>query len=407
MIRCCNIDWLEVYCFETGVPHLPDYFRDRGLVVVERDFGTRVYNQMFTVCDSEGTAFVEVRRKPKNPLIVQESTHLRLVNRSCYYPDAAKRLQKFMDEHGYVFQRVSRVDICLDFTRFDDNTLPRVFMQRYMRGKFSKINQSRIHSHGSDTWTGRVWNSVSWGAPSSMISTKFYNKTLELYDPKTDSYGKPWIRYAWLKAGLIDDMERCSLHGETQEIWRLEFSIRSAVKGWFVIERDGQNKAYQSIRSDLSTYDSPDKLLCIFASLTRHYFHFKRYIPEQRKDRCPDRVLFRWDGLQQFVEIDRQTETMPSQAPPSLLLKLVRRIRVVLDSHSITSQVRALLEEILRLLQPLILREEFPSDFSREQELALQLLMKRRSQGEVDATLSAVLNDIKRILKINDLTAVF
>ena len=296
MVRCVNLDWLEVYCIERSGGMSANDFRQAGIQVNERDYGTRIYHSMFTLLDTDANPLLEVRRMPKNPLMPSGSCHIRLVNATCYRDDAVQVLKEFLNRFNYTLINVSRVDICLDLILFDDNTRPRVFMQRYMRGKFSKLNQANIHAHGSDRWTGRVWNSVSWGSPSSPISTKFYNKTLELYDPLTDSYGKPHIRWSWLQCGLIDDFNRCTLDGVTQEIWRIEFSIKSAVKNWVTIELNGDNKRYYSIRNSLEMYDSRDKLLTMFASLSEHYFHFKRYMMGVRKDKCPDRMLFRRKG---------------------------------------------------------------------------------------------------------------
>lgn len=404
--RCINIDWLEVFCFEpsTEQPCDPNYFMSQGYVVDVREYGTRIYNQMFTILQ-DGEPWIEVRRSPKNPLMHPSACHLRLHNRTCYLDDAADIMQRFITVHRYLFQRVSRIDLCLDFVRFDDNTIPRVFMQRYMRGKFSKLNQSTIHSHGSDAWTGRVWNSVSWGSPSSMISTKFYNKTLELYDPKTNSYGKPYIRYAWLNNGLIDDLDRCTLKGETQEIWRVEFSIRSSVKRWFVIELDGKSKAYQSIHNTLDCYDTKPKQLCIFASLANHYFHFKRYQIGQRKDRCQDRVLFKWNELQQFVEVDRTT--LPSSKTPSpLLLQLIRKLRLYSQTLTYGDLYQTVLR-LLQLLEQIQLKQEQNNPWSQQQTLAIQQLISRRQAGDTDATLTALMSEIADLLHINSKTMIF
>ena len=404
--RCINLDWLEVFCLEPD-PHQPldaNYYRAQGYFVEERDYGTRIYNEMFTVL-VDGLPYIEVRRNPKNPLMLSTSCHLRLHNRTCYLPHAAELMANWLSEHRYLFQRISRVDICLDFIRFDDNTVPRVFMQRYMRGKFSKINQSNIHSHGSDQWTGRVWNSVSWGSPSSMVGTKFYNKTLELYDPKTNSYAKPYIRYAWLNDGLIDDMDKCTLKGVTQEIWRVEFSIRSGVKRWFVIELNGKNKAYQSIHNTLDCYDSKPKLLCIFASLANHYFRFKRYQIDQRKDRCPDRVLFRWTGVQQFVEVDR--DSLPSsKTPDPLLLQVIRKLRVY-SQTLISGDLLHTILHLIEMLEKLQTRQEQSKPWSYEQTLAIQQLIARRQAGEQDVTIQALLQEIADLLHINNKTAIF
>ena len=401
--RCVNLDWLEVFCFESR-PCGADSFRSNGYYVEEREYGTRIYHQMFTVYQ-DGEPFFEVRRLPKNPLMPTSACHLRLHNRTCYLHSAAAIMQRIIVDYGYQFQRISRVDICLDFVTFDDNTRPRVFMQRYMRGKFSKINQANIHSHGTDSWTGRVWNSVSWGSPSSMISTKFYNKTLELYDPKTDSYGKPYIRFAWLNAGLIDDMNRCALNGVQQEIWRVEFSIRSSVKKWFVIELDGKSKSYYSMPNRLDCYDTPEKLLCIFASLSNHYFHFKRYEMDQRKDRCPDRQLFRWHGMQNVVEVDR-ADAVSSRTPDPQLLVLIRHLRNYLIKVTYGKTHDTILE-LISLLESLQMKQELSHSYNREETLALQLLIARKLAGSSDSSLITILDEIRKTLNIHDKVAIF
>lgn len=404
--RCINLDWLEVFCFESD-PHQPcdaNYFLSQGYVVDVREYGTRIYNEMFTILQ-DGEPFIEVRRNPKNPLMLSTACHIRLHNRTCYLPGAADIMANFLQVHRYLFQRISRVDICLDFVRFDDNTLPRVFLERYMRHKFAKINQAKRHTHGEDKWTGAIENSVSWGSPASMIGTKFYNKTLELHDPKTDSYGKPYIRYAWLTNGLIDDMDRCTLKGETQEIWRVEFSIKSSVKRWFVIELNGKQKAYQSIHNTLDCYNTKPKLLCIFASLTNHYFRFKRYQIGVRKDRCQDRVLFRWNDVQQFVDVDRNK--LPSSKKPSpLLLQLIRKLRLYSQTLTYGDLLQSVLK-LLKLLETLQARQEQNNPWSQEQTLAIQQLIARRQAGEQDITLTALMKEVAELLHINEKTIIF
>ena len=103
MIRCINIDWLECYCLEDaiGYPHDADYFRNKGWEVREREYGTPMYEQMFTLYDHYGEPFVEVRRKPKSMntakgIFDQFACHVRLVNRACYANDAARNLSDFI-----------------------------------------------------------------------------------------------------------------------------------------------------------------------------------------------------------------------------------------------------------------------------------------------------------------------
>lgn len=354
---------------------------------------------MFTLEDDYGHPFLEVRRWPKNPLMPYAACHLRIVNRYCYFDHAATIMADFLEAHDYTFCRIARVDICLDLVKFDDNTRPRVFMQRYMRGKFAKINQANIHSHGSDTWTGRVWNSVSWGSPTSQVGTKFYNKTLELYDPKTASYGKPYIRQAWFECGMIDNIDRCTLQGKQVEVWRIEFSLRSSVKKWVTIEVDGEAKKLHSIPNTLDRYDSRDKMLALFASLCRHYFRFKRYQMETPKHLCPDRKLFYWNGVNTTYEVGRD-KVLSDRKPATILLQLIRKLRLYLECPG-DIQSKNSATQLLRQLEAIQLKMEQENPYSRDEAIALQQLLARRLMGDFDTRYEVLLKEISEALKIH------
>ena len=415
--RCVNLDWLEVHCLEPyGDPHDAEYFRRVGLTVMERDYGTRVYKEMFTVNDAQGNPFVEVRRAPYSTgyagIHDERECHLRLVNAACYLDNAADLMQQFIDTYHYEFNRITRVDICLDFERFDEGDDPAVFLSRYLRQVYSKINQGNITAHGADRWNGQVWNSVSWGSPTSAIGTKFYNKTMELYDPATGTYRKPHIRYAWLKCGLIDDFHKVLKRKDdgyyTPQIWRVEFSIRSSVKKWFAIELNGEAKHYQSIRNTLDMYDCRDKLLTLFASLQQHYFHFKHYDKEQRKDRCPDKVLFRWSGLQVTYKVGRDDtlsilgEGAKQSRPYDTLLKKLRLYQQEKPQKDIVEACQV----IIRAIEGDMLRSDLRNPFSYHELLALQRALSMKASGD-DTDVVVLMQEVKNLLKLNDKTAIF
>lgn len=415
--RCVNLDWLEVHCFEpTNDPHDATYFRRAGLEVVEREYGTRVYKEMFTISDRRGNPFVEVRRNPYSQgfqgVHAAEECHLRLVNAACYYDDAALRLQNFMDAYGYTFNRIARVDICLDFEKFDEGDDPAKFLSRYLRQVYSKINQGNITAHGTDRWDGQLWNSVSWGSPSSAIGTKFYNKTQELYDPTSGTFKKPHIRYAWLQCGLIDDFHKVlKKNGDgwyQPQIWRIEFSIRSSVKKWFTIELNGKERNYQSIRNTLEMYDCREKLVTLFAALQQHYFHFKHYEKGKRKDRCEDKVLFNWKGIQRTYKVGRDDilsilgDGAKKAKPYDTLLRKLRVFRQGQIKHDILNAC----DIIIKVLEGDILRSDVRNPFNWQELLVLQQTLSRKADG--DRTDAAVLmNEIKELLKLNDKTAIF
>lgn len=321
--RCVNVDWLEIYAHEDNMkyPMNADYFRSCGYVVHEREYGTRIYNEMFTIEDGHGNNFVEVRRNPasgdsKFTGLSELSCHLRLVNRACYSNTAVRDLAEFMVKHNYIYQRIFRIDVCYDFIRFDSGDKPETFMKRYIEKKYSKVNQCKVRVIGNDGWSNFDWESVSWGAPKSMVGTKIYNKTKEL---EAAGNNKPWIVQAWFDSELIQDPLN------PPEVWRIEFSLKSSAKNWIVIEdADSKNNRRKAIPHTPELFDGRDRLWQRFEELAHHYFQF-RYVEYKdklnssgerelkRKSECREKQLFKFNLNREFYKIEGiARETIPN-----------------------------------------------------------------------------------------------
>ena len=349
MKRCINIDWLECYCLEDsiGYPHNAQYFRDRGFMVREREYGTPVYEEMFVLLGTDDQPLLEIRRSPKSAkgkqihgVLEFNACHIRLTNRTCYFNNPVQVLQLFLEQYGFHYQRISRIDICLDFEKFDYGDLPSDFVDRYMKHKYSKINQAELSAHGRDMWDGRRWNSLKWGEPKSMISTKLYNKSMEL----EQVHDKPYIRQAWRACGLVDDeyyLTKLNGTGETYkpQIWRVEFSIKSSTRNWYVVEDcNGSKSKILSKRNTLDNYQTKDDLMNVFFSLCEHYFHFKKFKPSVRKDRCEDKLLFRTNEKNSYYKLENVATAV---VPDKQIKKLAALIRQYRDTHSMPDIYKA------------------------------------------------------------------
>lgn len=386
-LRCCNLDWLEVFCIEPDEPRTADYFEAHGVAVRKRDYGTRVYREMFVVLDRDNLPYCEVRREPVGQLtgtsiLPYGSCHIRLVNRSCYFDRAAETLRQWLSAWGYEFQRISRLDVCLDFERFDRGDIPAKFLKRYLEGKFRKINQGRIHVHGEDTWTGQTYNSCSWGSRHSQVSTKLYNKTLEL----REVHDKPYIRQSWFECGLVDhpvELYKVRSDGSRYqpEIWRLEFSISSAVRNWYTIEEDGNHRKLHSYRHDLEAWNTREKCYDKFISLVPHYFMFRYYEEGVRKDRCQEKVLFWLRPQDRVYHIEH---IAPAEKPDMTR----ERLRFMLLRYRETHNERELHQAIDYLVKYLVdertrleAAAPYDRDFTRRQ---LELIADRLSGDNPD-----------------------
>lgn len=386
--RCVNLDWLEVFCLEPiSSARDAEYFREHGYFVEEREYGTRIYNEMFTLFGTDNFPLLEVRRSPKSSqalggLMPINACHIRLTNRTCYYEDAAQKLKLFLIQHKIEYQRISRVDVCLDFERFDSGDWPQKFLRRYLQEKFAKINQTRISNYGEDTWTTRRWDSISWGREKSDVTTKLYNKTKQLNEVKD----KPYIKQAWFACGLIDNpltCEKTSAKGiiYKPDIWRVEFSVRSGVKGWFVIEPDGKVNKKQSIRNNLDVWSGREKLLSMFASLAQHYFRFKIVEIGKRKDLCKDKLLFKWKTNETFYKVERL-------ASPTDKRKDLERLLSALNNYAAThneEEFRKALTVITKAIDEDQARRFLSSPYSRVEMQALQQAIAYRiNHREID-----------------------
>lgn len=403
--RCINLDWLEVYVLEPiSRPNDELYFTAHGWRVLSRGYGTRIYNEMFTLIGADDYPFIEVRRNPKaNSVLPINAVHVRLVNRACYYDNAGELLTRFLELNQYTFVSVSRVDICMDFERFDKGDDPQKFVKRYVGHKYAKINQAQAMAHWDDQWERRDFNSLSWGSKNSDVNTKMYNKTLELYDEKIGAFKKPYILQSWLESGLIDDPIHCLKLGKDGKpyrpvIWRVEFSIKSNAKGWFVYNPDGEQKQKRSVRNTLQTYLTRDRLLPIFDLLQQHYFHFKKYKQGRRKYDCQDKVLFDFGTDEQFYSVQHPVS---SKKPDALVLRLIRYMQEYIVAHP-SPQLQKASEIILQRLKQEEAARFLYNEYSPDELNALrQTISLRMSGSNQDPALIAA--DILHLLRSNEI----
>ena len=332
MSRCVNIDWLEVYCREPQ-PLTPDYFRGEGFEVSVRDYGSPQYRQMFTLLDQQGHGILEVRRDPyslksQGGIFPVGACHLRLTNRQCYIKHPIAWLLDFLAAHNYEIVSTSRLDLCLDFANFDCNQNPARFLRDYFANQYAKINQAKFQAHGTDAWEIKTFNSVKWGSEFSKITTKLYNKSMEL---QRDGHDKPWIRATWKLADLP----------ENKDIWRIEFSMKSECKSLVrateIDEVDIDTGELRTTigdhRIDISLWNLLDKndQVALFFCLLDHYFDF-RYVEYQdngrprRKDRCRRVPLFRLNAIEQGYTFKRlDVQPMPGRRE-KMMMKYLKEI---------------------------------------------------------------------------------
>ena len=239
-----------------------------------------------------------------------------------------------------------------------------------------------------------------------------YNKTLELYDEILDTYKKPYIRYAWQRAGLLDDwltMKKKREDGTeyTPQIWRVEFSIKSGRKSWFEMELDGyqrtrkgKQKHLQSVPNTLDIWRK-ENLCVMYASLARHYFRFKYYQAGVRKDRCQDKTLFRWKNTEHIYKLGTDLIAAPTRADRPMI-SLLNKIRAYKQSH-LQDEVRQACDILIRIMENENARAEINSPFRQEELMILRQTIAMKSRGnKTDCVV--LMNEIRELLRMNERT---
>lgn len=354
-LKCINLDWLEVFCIEDGCRDAR-YFQRLGWCVNEREYGTPLYKEMFTLVNEHGKPFLEIRRNPyslreNGGIFEKGSCHIRLSNRTLYTYNPIQQLQEFLIKYNYTFKGITRIDIACDQLVFDNGMNPEKLISDYMSGLILKNRNSRINVHGSEKADGRNWNSIKWGSPSSPLSTKIYDKTLEL----KEASDKLYIKDSWVKAGLCDlqkvvyeytdkktrttekrskmvivkagtrtEQEREIEDVEEVKIWRVEFSIKSEARNWITID----NKHMLSI--GLTKFQTRERCLLMFLLLSKWCMNFVKAEynedgQQKRKDRCTPIILYSEKNLENTFKPHRVTEKEdPTRTQKIIYNRLVR-----------------------------------------------------------------------------------
>ena len=177
-------------------------------------------------------------------------------------------------------------------------------------------------------------------------------------------------------------------------IWRVEFSIKSSAQRWFVIDRAVHGNGKIVMPHTLSLYDSKEKLLKVFASLAEHYFHFKYYDPDTRKDRCKDKVLFNFSPLDTFYKVDRLASHKSDSKPFQRLLTLLRNYMLM----HVSAGDKAAIERVIDMIETDILRMMKNPNTTQAEVLALRQVMKERIAGIRDKSVTQRIAELTEII---------
>lgn len=264
-----SIDWLQLYLEAPVKKDLKwhDFFVVKRMPYQTRQF--KIVEELF----HNNRRIATVTREPLSNIIQANAIIVKFDNWILYSVDLFAYVSEFIALNSLVFKSISRIDLCADFQRFDNNMIPSSFIKNYLNGLYLRLGRTSFgNTYFKQMDRDLFFNSLKFGSNLSDISIYLYNKTLEMNNGKW----KPWIVAKWLLAGFPPDIDT----------WRLEVSIKDANK--LIINKD---TAEFSIINTLEVL-KPSFAQLTYGSLREKYFSFVVKDSQAKKNRMKPVKLF-------------------------------------------------------------------------------------------------------------------
>lgn len=209
------IDWLS---FSVTMLRPDDELNCPNGYRLENYDGNNIFKKRAILFDNQGTKLITMLWQPHSTLLSKNLMTVQFSNEVLYFERERECISLLSQVCEHMFNSFSRLDVCLDFQVNDTQSaiIRKLFNgSMYVQGKA----EGSIFWHESE-YKGiksRAPHCLSWGAPTSKIRCKLYNKSREqnlLSEGKEPE--KPYIIDIWKSAGF-----------DILRMWRLEFSLTS------------------------------------------------------------------------------------------------------------------------------------------------------------------------------------
>lgn len=267
-----SIDWLSIYCDCSAMAPCEDYIFDK------EPYGTSVFADMYTIYQY-GEEIAVLTCNPRSSAMKKGTGVLKILNPILYQYSLADTVYNLLDSCNIKFLNISRLDLCADFNHFEGYNDMQRFFQDFLNIKLWKIGAAKYKVCANKATefdcdyfkliglqsSRHTYQYLRFGSKISKVSAYLYNKTQEFRDVKRKNY----IAEAWA-ANDID---------ETQEVWRLEFSL----KGDGIKFLNAETKMWQA--KNLEMVLDPIQRVQLYNALYLKYWDFRVNDGQKRKDR--------------------------------------------------------------------------------------------------------------------------
>ncbi|MFB6458028.1 hypothetical protein ACE38W_22340 [Chitinophaga sp. Hz27] len=324
------VDWLQIHVKCPVEIRAIDTFRYH---TEKLDYQTRQFREVYEISvlmpsgDFEKCATLVC--KPHASFLGGDMGLLKIENKFLYQSELKAFVIELLRQYHLKFHSISRLDLAIDFTSFENNLNPADFIKGFLSAEYVKKHRANFSLQGSHQNGCNLFNYIRFGSKTSEVNYYLYNKTVELNARKN----KPWIREMWQQAGFAEDAT----------VWRLEFSLKSSCKE--LIEYDfGEITPVKAL-----TIIEPEKSFTFLSTLFHKHFSFFESGRGGRKDRLTPVCLLHLDKPNTVLM--RLTEKAESSRMDKIFVKRLEaenQSARVIDKNYFLYGARILMEFLIK-----------------------------------------------------------
>lgn len=136
-----SIDWLT---FNIKLRDINNPFiKDDGIYCEEREQGTNVFKRIRDYYNNRDELICTIVFQPHSRIIKADFGQLQIANKWLYVGNLSRLVFKIFFQSNFEMVNISRIDLCTDFFKFNNNYEPLSFIQDVANGNVMKVNPSK------------------------------------------------------------------------------------------------------------------------------------------------------------------------------------------------------------------------------------------------------------------------
>lgn len=326
---CINCDWLSL---SIKIDKYASVTAPKGYRIDTLQ-GNNIFKERYILYNADGYKIATFLCAPYSPVIPEDIGTLQFSNPFLYNPDPNYLENLIKCFKRGIFNGISRYDVACDFVPTDAEfkTIRKLMDgSQYVSGK----------SEGSVFWHTEVFNDkpyrmphcLSYGAPTSQLKVKLYNKSLEINAVDRANCSKPYILDEWLYHLPCVD-----------RVWRLEFSLC-----------DTNQVSFNGCRLDINNALSWFTLSTFFSICKNKRFIVRKNQGRQQGHKNNDEIIpflpFKVEGLK-LAPAKPLSERSPLDEQRALARQIVLHIQdeSVVANETRFCYMKGLLEDLMQI----------------------------------------------------------